>query len=530
MPSPGAARQIGRYLLFGEIAAGGMATVHFGRLSGPAGFSRTVAIKRLHAQYAKDPDFVGMFLDEARLAARIRHPNVVPTLDVVQTEDEMFLVMEYVQGESLAKLVRAVRSMMTTSDVRVIATIMTGVLHGLHAAHEAKSELGEPLNIVHRDVSPQNILVGTDGVPRVLDFGVAKAVGRLQTTRQGQIKGKLSYMPPEQLHNQPVTRQSDIYSAAVVTWESLTGQRLFRGDNEAAIVTAVLQAPVRPPSQVASHVPFAFDRVVLRGLERDPEHRYQTAREMALDLERCAGIAPASEIGEWVESFAHDELFKRNVRIAEIESISSESSRHQGSIPAVSEMPTTVTGDESIRSSAALMRGPAAMRGAAAIAPLSQEPRSDVSSIAVAPILSTAPRRPRGHLPLIAGIAGVLGLVVIVGAVLLGRGGEHSATEGAGDPSASAAAAGPTPPVDSAAPPADSASAASPSPTELPTEPPSTPTAATQPASRPPRHWTPPTPPRPQPPRPAPAPAQADCDPPFWIDAQGHKKYKPACL
>ncbi len=517
MPSPGAARQIGRYLLFGEIAAGGMATVHFGRLSGPAGFSRTVAIKRLHAQYAKDPDFVSMFLDEARLAARIRHPNVVPTLDVVQTDDEMFLVMEYVQGESLAKLLRAVRSMMTTSDVRVVATVMSGVLHGLHAAHEAKNEQGEAINIVHRDVSPQNILVGSDGVPRVLDFGVAKAVGRLQTTREGQIKGKLSYMAPEQLHNQPATRQSDIYAAAVVTWESLTGHRLFRGDNEAAIVTAVLQAPVRPPSHVGVHVPLAFDRVVLRGLERDPSYRYQTAREMALDLERCAGIAPASEIGEWVESLAHDELFKRSAHIAEIESISSESIR-QRSVPAVADMPTTVTGSQEFRPSSS-------MRGAAAMAPQAQEVRSDVSSIAVAPILSTAPRRPRGHLPLIAGIGGVLGLVILVGALMLGRGGKSAGAEGTTDPSASAAVMGPAvPPVESPPPPpAESASSAGLSPTDLPTAPP----PATPPPSPPPRRWAPPSP-RPQPPHPA--PAQADCDPPFWIDAQGHKKYKPACL
>ncbi|HTQ43753.1 MAG TPA: serine/threonine-protein kinase [Polyangiaceae bacterium] len=522
MASPGAARQIGRYLLFGEIAAGGMATVHFGRLSGPAGFSRTVAIKRLHAQYAKDPDFVSMFLDEARLAARIRHPNVVPTLDVVQTDEEMFLVMEYVQGESLAKLLRAVRSMMTTSDVRIVATIMSGVLHGLHAAHEAKSEQGEPLNIVHRDVSPQNILVGTDGVPRVLDFGVAKAVGRLQTTRQGQIKGKLSYMAPEQLHNQPVTRQSDIYAAAVVTWESLTGQRLFRGDNEAAIVTAVLQAPIRPPSHVGVHVPLAFDRVVLRGLERDPSYRYQTAREMALDLERCAGIAPASEIGEWVESLAHDELFKRNAHIAEIESVSSESIR-QRAVPAVADMPTTVTDTGDYRPSAS-------MRAAAAIAPQAQEPRSDVSSIAVAPILSTAPRKPRGHLPIIAGIGGVLGIVILVMALVLGRGGKTAGAEGTTDPSASAAAIGPlVPPVESPPPPpADSASTAGLSPTDVPTATPPAPTTATPPPSPPPRRWAPPPSPRPQPPRPA--SGQGDCDPPFWIDAQGHKKYKPACL
>src|SRR5277367_6228356 len=221
---------LGRYALYEKIASGGMASIHIGRLLGPVGFSRTVAVKRMHAHFSEDPDFVSMFLDEARLAARIQHPNVVPTLDVVATDGETFLVMEYVQGESLARLLRSVRSIMTPADTHVIATIMAGVLHGLHAAHEAKNEQGEPLGIVHRDVSPQNILVGTDGVPRVLDFGVAKAVGRLQTTREGQSKGKLSYMAPEQLHGAGVTRQTDVYAAAVVTWEALTGKRLFQED------------------------------------------------------------------------------------------------------------------------------------------------------------------------------------------------------------------------------------------------------------------------------------------------------------
>src|ERR1041385_2717351 len=193
-------RLIGRYALFGEIASGGMATVHFGRLVGPVGFSRTVAIKRLHPQYAKDPEFVSMFLDEARLAARIQHPNVVTTLDVVALPNEVFLVMEYVQGESLSRLVKNTTKAGERMPWGHIVSVMAGMLHGLHAAHEAKSERREPLNIVHRDVSPQNVLVGTDGVARVLDFGVAKAAMRVGSTRDNQMKGKLSYMSPEQLN------------------------------------------------------------------------------------------------------------------------------------------------------------------------------------------------------------------------------------------------------------------------------------------------------------------------------------------
>src|SRR5262245_3092434 len=179
-------RVVGRYALYGEIASGGMATVHFERLLGPVGFSRTVAIKRLHPQFAKDPEFVSMFLDEARLAARIRHPNVVATLDVVATKGELFLVMEYVQGESLSRLARAVMARGENLPPRIVASIMCGVLHGLHAAHEARDQRGEPLGIVHRDVSPQNVLVGIDGTARVVDFGVAKASGRHQSTRKGK--------------------------------------------------------------------------------------------------------------------------------------------------------------------------------------------------------------------------------------------------------------------------------------------------------------------------------------------------------
>src|SRR5689334_18826919 len=159
-----------------------MATVHLGRLLGPVGFSRTVAIKRLHSQFASDPTFVSMFVDEARLAARIRHPNVVPTLDVATLGGELLLVMEYVPGESLSGLMRTVFEAGERIPPPVTAAIVCGVLEGLHAAHEARTEDGEPLDIVHRDVSPSNVLVGTDGIARVLDFGIAKAAFRVQTT------------------------------------------------------------------------------------------------------------------------------------------------------------------------------------------------------------------------------------------------------------------------------------------------------------------------------------------------------------
>jgi serine/threonine-protein kinase len=321
-----APRTIGRYALHAEIASGGMATIHIGRLLGPVGFARTVAIKRLHPPLAKDPEFVAMFLDEARLAARIRHPNVVSTLDVVATEGELFVVMEYVPGESLARLLRAVRTAKEMVPVPVAGSIMVGVLHGLHAAHEARDERGDPLRIVHRDVSPHNILVGTDGDAHLIDFGIAKARGRMQVTRQGQIKGKLSYMPAEQLMGQALDHRADIFAASIVLWEALTGQRLFQGTDDGDVYAKVLLGKVDPPSLHAKSLNPEVDAIVLRGLSRDRAKRYATAREMALALEAAIPLAPPSQVGRWVEGLVGDALAERTEQIAGIERLVESSS------------------------------------------------------------------------------------------------------------------------------------------------------------------------------------------------------------
>jgi eukaryotic-like serine/threonine-protein kinase len=315
------ARTIGRYALFAEIASGGMASIHIGRLLGPVGFSRTIAIKRLHPQFARDPEFVTMFLDEARLAARIRHPNVAPTLDVVATEGELFLVMEYIQGESLAQLVHATHEVGKRIPQEIVRAIMSGILHGLHAAHEAKNERGEALGIVHRDISPQNILIGTDGIARLLDFGIAKAVGRSHVTRDRHIKGKLSYMAPEQIENVGVDRRVDVYAASVVLWELLTGQRLFDADSDSSKVMRVLTSVVTRPSSIVPGISAKLDRLVLRGMNRKPELRFETARDMALALEASGPMAIPSVVGAWVEATAHQALAERAAHIAAVEQI-----------------------------------------------------------------------------------------------------------------------------------------------------------------------------------------------------------------
>jgi serine/threonine-protein kinase len=310
---------VGRYALYGEFAHGGMATVHVGRLLGPVGFSRTVAIKKLHPQFAKDPDFVSMFLDEARLAARIRHPNVVSTLDVVALDGELFLVMEYVHGESLARLLRTMRDRKDRVPVRVVAAVMTGVLSGLHAAHEARSEKGEPLGLVHRDMSPQNVMIGADGVARVLDFGIAHAQGRVQTTREGQLKGKLAYVAPEQLERGIVDRRTDVYAAAVTLWETLTGRRLFKADSEFQLVGLIKDMEVPLPSSIVPGLPPLLDDVVMRGLARNPEERFSSARAMAVALETACAVASQRQVGEWIEKTAGEILHERAALVAKIE-------------------------------------------------------------------------------------------------------------------------------------------------------------------------------------------------------------------
>ncbi|MEM9692027.1 MAG: serine/threonine-protein kinase [Myxococcota bacterium] len=286
----------GRYAIHAPLGTGGMSSVHIGRLLGAANFVRTVAIKQVKADLEEQP--VDALLDEARLACRIHHPNVVAPLDMVFNRDEAFLVMEFVPGLSLADLLTRLEPDGRRVEPRVAVAFLYGALLGLDAAHRAIDVDGTPLEIVHRDVTPDNILLGVDGVPRLLDFGVAKARGNLQLSRVGEVKGKVGYTAPEVLRGDEADARSDVYSAAVVLWESLTGRRLFAPGRDR--IEKILDSAFEPPGALVPNLPKSLNSLVMRGLEPDPDARYPSAAAFAEALEDF-GIAPQRAVAQWLQ-------------------------------------------------------------------------------------------------------------------------------------------------------------------------------------------------------------------------------------
>ena len=314
-----AGRQLGRYEVLTQLAAGGMAAVHIARAQGVAGFERLVAIKVLHPHLAYEEEFISMFLDEARLAARIRHPNVVATLDISDSQgDGYFLVMEYIEGNHLGAVLGASAKRGERLDPSFVCRVILEALQGLSAAHKLRDKNGTWLQLVHRDVSPHNILIGTDGVSRLTDFGVAKAEVRMASTRAGQFKGKLSYMAPEQASSGDADQRSDLFSMGVILWESLTGRRLFKGETNAATLAKILNEKIPLPSELWADLE-RYDQIVEKALSKDPEQRFQSAEEFGAALEQIVGrqgIATPKDVGLVVRNLCAEKLEQESKRIS----------------------------------------------------------------------------------------------------------------------------------------------------------------------------------------------------------------------
>jgi len=404
---------LGRYEFLVPIAEGGMASVWAARLRGSRGFSKTVAVKTMLPSVSDDPQFEQMFLDEAQIASRIRHPNVVEILDLGEEDEVLYLVMEWVDGEPLSNLRRAAAKhggIPRNIAVRIIADASAG----LHAAHELKDEAGQLVGLVHRDISPQNVLITFDGVVKIVDFGVAKAAGRStgQTTA-GQVKGKPPYMSPEQALGEPVDRRTDVFALGIILYQLTTGKHPFRGESDlVTLQNIVSDKPVVPPRAYDKQYPRALEALLMKALDRDREARFQTCAELESAIDHAFGAEMPRARTEDVAKFMREMLGSRGEdrRKALLESIRAADARTAGraSLP---EVPPSRPVDSSTFTPLDSSAGFEIVGGAAE--------SSEARSAKVTPYGATIPapmssRRSRAPVAAAAGLAMLLGVGAFV--------------------------------------------------------------------------------------------------------------------
>src|SRR5579862_9051520 len=316
-------KRLGKYEILALLALGGTAEIYLARIDGTAGFEKYVVVKGLHEHLADDPDFVKMFLDEARLAAVLDHSNIVQTFELGEHEGRYYMVMEFLAGLSLAMIVRRVADRVPDGKIPVplILNIAAQAAAGLHYAHE-RSSGGKPLNMVHRDISPQNLVVSFEGVVKVVDFGIARAEMRETKTKAGTIKGKFAYMSPEQCIAANVDRRTDVFALGVIIWELLTGRRLFKRNSPYETYQAVIECNVPPPSSLNVELDPKLDEIVMKAVAKEKEKRYPTAEALGDALlgylhSRAKGSGPA-EVGRWIEANFNQEIEEHSDRMREL--------------------------------------------------------------------------------------------------------------------------------------------------------------------------------------------------------------------
>ena len=277
--------RLGKYQLLRRLAVGGMAEIYLARSTGIEGFQKLLVLKRILPQHAANEDFISMFLNEARLAATLHHPNIAQTYDMGVEDGNYYFTMEYVHGEDMRNVLRSAARAQKRLPLDHSLSIIMGTCAGLHHAHEQVGPDGEPLGLVHRDVSPSNILVTFDGTVKVVDFGIAKATTGRVETRVGTLKGKIAYMSPEQCRGERLDRRSDVFAIGILLYEFTTGTRLFKGENEFAILTQIVNDDAPAPSTRRADYPPALEAIVMKALRRNREQRYASAQELQLELE-----------------------------------------------------------------------------------------------------------------------------------------------------------------------------------------------------------------------------------------------------
>ncbi|RKH24975.1 PEGA domain-containing protein [Corallococcus praedator] len=396
----------GKYELLKKIASGGMGQVFLAQEHG-TGFERLVVLKLILPHLAEDEEFLDMFLEEARLVARLSHPNLITILDLTEIEGRHCLAMEYVQGEDVRRLDRFARKQEKPLPVGLVIRIIADAAAGLSYAHGARDGQGQPLQLVHRDVSPQNVLVGFDGGVKVIDFGVAKAATSGQQTATGVLKGKYPYMSPEQANGQPVDGRSDQFALGVVMWELLTGKRLFKGDTDLMTLRLVRDCQIPPPSQLNPKLPPGLDEVLLKALAPTAEGRYPDCAAFRLALEDYALNLrlPSSSAhlaaylrGLYAERIATESDPSKLDQLAEDADLDSQSNSSRNGMP--------TSGARGLASSRA-----SKLVGPPSRPPTRVEPEATRGTAALAPV---APKR-RTWLPYVAGgVALMLGGAAVV--------------------------------------------------------------------------------------------------------------------
>jgi serine/threonine-protein kinase len=307
---------LGRYEILAPVGSGGMAAIYLAKIAGPAGFEKPLALKVIHSHLVEDDQFVQMFFDEARIASQLQHPNIVQIFELGEHEGIYFIAMEYLRGETVGAVIQRVTSSPNRMmDPRVACHIMMEASEGLQYAHELTTLDGQPLRLVHRDISPQNLFVTYSGTVKLMDFGIARAVGLAHSTRPGSLKGKFSYMAPEQVRGLDLDSRSDIFSMGVVLWEMLTGRRLFKGRNDLESLRLAGDAKYVPVGQVRTGIPPELDRVLARALAREPGDRYTSALELHTDLgivaERLGSPISTHELATWMRGWFPTEIEKK---------------------------------------------------------------------------------------------------------------------------------------------------------------------------------------------------------------------------
>lgn len=479
-----AGQVLGRYELLLPIAQGGMASVWAARLKGSRGFQKMVAIKTMLPGLIDDPQFERMFLDEASLASQVRHPHVIEIMDLGEQDGILYIVMEWVDGEPISVILKYAASR-GGIPLPVAVHVAVQASRGLHAAHELRDETGALVGLVHRDVSPQNVLLTYDGVVKVVDFGVAKVTNRASAeTRAGQLKGKIAYMSPEQLRGDKIDRRTDVFAMGILLYMMTTGRHPFRGEDEPSTIRQITaDEPAIPPSKLVANYPPALEQVVMQAIAKDPAKRLPTANDVVVQLTRAMPPATDEEVAAFLRALLPDRLEKRK---ATLKSALEAADRRELASAPQHQLPRDTSDDMTRRDTVLIsQRDSTPTTGGASLpgALTGQELGAGAHN-------HTASGRRLGRA--IVSVSLVAGLLFIVGAaVMRARGADEVSSLNAVDPAPSAvplaqapsAVPASPPPPEPAAPSAVTSAAASAAPSAAPVEPAPSASAAARPAA-----------------------------------------------